>query len=124
MTRHHHRRRRDASARLVALLAAAAALSGCETYPPASEVAACAASRFGTDLGDFSATQRSPSEEVIVYAKRGSPDVAIVVYTRSQGPVSTHQEISFGNHAEIMGAIEAIQFCSHPSTREKGKTGP
>jgi dihydroxy-acid dehydratase len=58
---------------LVAIIGVAAP-AGCESYPPAEEVAACATARFGTEHGSFSATQRpgslfSATEYSIVYQK-------------------------------------------------------
>jgi hypothetical protein len=106
------------------VLAVAAILGGCDVYPPASEVAACAAARFGTERGAFSTSRRSADEEVVVYAKRDSPDRAIVVYRRDRGAVNSHQNISFGNHAEIQGAIEAIRYCAQPGDRAKTGPGP
>jgi hypothetical protein len=96
-----------------------AALAGCEAYPPAEEVAACATARFGSEHGSFSVTQRpgslfSATEYNIIYQKDGSPDRALVVYYRGNGPVTTQQEISYGNHAEIAGAVEAIKYCAQP----------
>ena len=94
-------------------------LAGCESYPPAEEVAACASARFGTEHGSFSVTQQpgslfSATEYRIIYQKDGSPDRAVVVYYRRNGPVTTQQEISYGNHAEIAGAVEAIKYCAQP----------
>jgi hypothetical protein len=78
-------------------------------------VAACAAARFG--IGSFTITQRSRSilygvEYSITYQKLGSTDRGIVIYNRLQGPVTSYQEISYGNHAEIKGAVEAIEYCA------------
>ena len=96
-----------------------AVLAGCENYPPAEEVAACATARFGTEHGSFSVTQRpgslfSATEYSIIYEKGGSPDRALVVYYRGNGPVTTQQEISYGNHAQISGAVDAIKYCAQP----------
>ena len=95
-------------------------LAGCDaSYPPAEEVAACASARFGTDHGSFSVTQQpgslfSATEYSIIYRKAGSSDRAVVIYYRGNGPVTTQQEISYGNHAEIAGAVEAIKYCAQP----------
>lgn len=96
-----------------------ALLAGCERYPPADVVASCAALRFGTQHGSFSVMERagsvlSSTEYVITYQKAGSPDRAIVVYNPRRGPVTTQVEISYGNHAEIAGAADAIKYCSQP----------
>ena len=96
-----------------------AVLVGCESYPTAGEVAACAAARLGTEHGSFSVTQRPGSnffatEYTITYQKEGSPDRAVVVYYQRKGPVTTQVEISYGNHAEIAGAVDAIKFCAQP----------
>ena len=96
-----------------------ALLAGCESYPPAEDVAACAAARFGTEHGSFKVTQAPssmlfPTEHTITYQKAGSPDRAVVVYYQRKGPVTTQVEISYGNHAEIAGAVEAIKYCAQP----------
>jgi hypothetical protein len=96
-----------------------ALLAGCESYPPAEDVAACAKARFGTEHGSFNVTQRpgslfSATEYTITYQKAGSPDRAIVIYYQRKGPVTTQVEISYGNHAEIAGAVEAIKYCAQP----------
>jgi len=67
-----------------------ALLAGCENYPPAEDVAACAEARFGTERGSFSVTQRpgslfSATEYTITYQKAGSPDRAVVVYYQRKG---------------------------------------
>jgi hypothetical protein len=80
-------------------LAGLTTLAGCDAYPPAAEVARCAAARFGTAHGTFTSGTQNGSQVVITYQKRDSPDRAIVIYDRRHGPVSTHREISFGNHA-------------------------
>jgi hypothetical protein len=103
--------------RLLLAFVACAALIGCEKYPPAESVGACAAARFGEKTGSFSVERRSSSalfgeESAIIYQKSGSPDRAIVIYNRSNGPVTTFQDISYGNHAEIKGAVEAIEYCA------------
>ena len=107
--------------RWAAMLAAClsiALLAGCERYPPAEDVASCAA-RFGTQHGSFSVVERPDSmssarEYTITYQKAGSPDFAVVVYHRRRGPVTTQVEISYGNHAEIAGAVDAIKYCAQP----------
>ncbi len=96
-----------------------ALLTGCERYPPAEEVAACAKGRFGTEHGSFNVTQRpgslfSATEYTITYQKADSPDRAVVVYYQGKGPVTTQVEISYGNHAEIAGAVDAIKYCAQP----------
>lgn len=101
-------------------LVAGVAVGGCETYPSAEQVAACAAARFGTRSGSFSVAERPGSillgrQFSITYQKEGSPDRAIVTYDRSHGPTATFQDISYGNHAEIKGAVEAIEYCAHPT---------
>jgi hypothetical protein len=108
--------------RRAAILGAAvgvALLAGCESYPPAEDVAACAKARFGTEHGSFNVTQRSGSlfsatEYTITYQKAGSQDRAVVIYYRRKGPVTTQVDISYGNHAEIAGAVEAIKYCAQP----------
>ena len=92
------------------------ALAGCARYPTAEKVAECAANRFGAKNGTFTITQRSRSlmygaEYAITYQKSGSTDRVVVIYNRVQGAISSHQEISYGNHAEIKGAVEAIEYC-------------
>jgi hypothetical protein len=112
----------NSRSRQTAIFAAAigvALLAGCESYPPAEDVAACAATRFGTEHGSFSVTQRSGSmfsatEYAIAYQKAGSPDRAVVIYYQGKGPVTTQVEISYGNHAEIAGAVDAIKYCAQP----------
>jgi hypothetical protein len=96
-----------------------ALLAGCESYPPAHEVATCAAARFGTAHGSFQVTERpgsmfSTTEYTITYQKAGSPDRAVVIYYQRKGPVTTQVEISYGNHAEIAGAVDAIKYCAQP----------
>jgi len=98
-------------------LLAALALSGCAKYPTAEEVAACAAARFGVKDGTFTVAQSSRSmlygaEYSITYQKFRSSDRGIVIYNRVHGPVTSYQEISYGNHAEIKGAVEAIEYCA------------
>jgi len=98
-------------------LLAVLALAGCARYPTAEKVADCAANRFGAKKGTFTIAQRSRSilygaEYAITYQKSGSTDRGIVIYNRVQGPISSHQEISYGNHAEIKGAVEAIEYCA------------
>jgi hypothetical protein len=93
------------------------ALAGCARYPTAEKVAACAAARFGIKNGTFTIAQRSRSmlygaEYAITYQKSGSTDHGIVVYNRVHGPITSYQEISYGNHAEIKGAVEAIEYCA------------
>jgi hypothetical protein len=56
----------------------------------------------------------SARKSMITYQKAGSPDRAIVVYYPSRGPVTTQVEISYGNHAEIGGAVDAIKYCAQP----------
>jgi hypothetical protein len=97
-----------------------ALLAGCESYPTAEDVAACAAARFGTEHGSFNATQGpgsmfSATDFRITYQKAGSPDRAVVVYYKRKGPVTTQVEISYGDHAEIAGAVDAIKYCAQPS---------
>jgi hypothetical protein len=94
-------------------------LVGCESYPTAGEVATCAAARLGTEHGSFSVTQRPGSnffatEYAITYQKEGNLDRAVVVYDQRKGPVTTQVEISYGNHAEIAGAVDAIKYCAQP----------
>jgi hypothetical protein len=102
---------------LVFVLVACAAFAGCESYPPAEQVTACAAARFGAKTGGFSVERGSASafsgaEHAITYQKYGSTDYAIVIYNRTNGPVTTYQDISYGNHAEITGAVDAIRYCA------------
>ena len=97
-------------------LLAGLALAGCARYPTAEKVADCAANRFGAKKGTFTIAQRSRSilygaEYAVTYQKSESTDRGIVIYNRVQGPISSHQEISYGNHAEIKGAVEAIEYC-------------
>jgi len=111
------------------VLVATLVLGGCETYPPAEEVAACAAARFGTEHGTFSVRKLSGSsflgaEYAIIYAKREAPDRASVIYNRTRGPVTTDQVITFGNHAEIKGAVEAISDCAQPEGQPSAKPAP
>jgi hypothetical protein len=94
-------------------------LAGCDHYPPAEDVASCAAARFGTQHGAFNIAERTGSmfsarEYTITYRKAGSPDFGVVVYYRRRGPVTTQVEISYGNHAEIAGAVDAIKYCAQP----------
>jgi hypothetical protein len=96
-----------------------ALLAGCDSYPPAEDEAACAAARFGTEHGSFNVTQGlgslfSATEYTITYQKAGSPDRALVIHYRRKGPVTTQVDISYGNHAEIAGAVEAIKYCAQP----------
>jgi len=105
--------------RVVILASAVALLAGCESYPPAHEVATCAAARIGTEHGSFKVTERpgsmfSTTEYTITYQKAGGPDRAVVVYYQRKGPVTTQVEISYGNHAEIAGAVDAIKYCAQP----------
>jgi hypothetical protein len=95
----------------------ALALAGCARYPSAERVAACAAQRFGAKHGTFTIAERSRSmlygaQYAITYQKSGSSDHAIVIYNRVHGPITSYQEISYGNHAEIKGAVEAIEYCA------------
>ena len=101
---------------LIALLGALT-LAGCAKYSTPDKVAACAAARFGVKYGTFTVALRSKSmfygsEYAITYQKSGSADRGVVVYNRVHGPVSSYQEISYGNHAEIKGAVEAIEYCA------------
>jgi len=101
----------------VVMLAACTALAGCEKYPPAEQVAACAGARLGAKTGSVSVERRPESaltgdEFAIAYKKHGSPDRVIVIYNRTNGPVTTYQDISYGNHAEIKGAADAVRICS------------
>jgi hypothetical protein len=110
---------RNRRAAIVGAAVGAALLAGCERYPPAEDVAACAAARFGTEHGSFNVTQGpgslfSATEYTITYQKAGNPDRALVIYYRRNGPVTTQVEISYGNHAEIAGAVEAIKLCAQP----------
>ena len=94
-------------------------LLGCDTYPAAKDVVSCAAARFPAEQGTFNAEERrgswwSPTEYTIAYQKHGSSDRAIVVYNRRNGPISVHPEITYGNHAEIAGAVRAIELCAQP----------
>jgi hypothetical protein len=98
-------------------LLAVLALAGCARYPTAEKVAACAANRLAAKNGTFTVAQRSRSilygdESTITYQKSGSSDRGTVIYNRVLGPISSHQEISYGNHAEIQGAVEAIEYCA------------
>lgn len=95
----------------ILLLLAATQLVGCGAYPSADAVAQCAASRFGVEKGTFTTGKRG-SQDTITYQKTSSPDHATVAYDRSHGPVDTYWDISFGNHAEIEGAVEAIRYCA------------
>jgi hypothetical protein len=110
-------------------LVASVLLAGCETYPPAEAVAACAAARFGTENGTFRVHKLSGSslfstEYAIIYARRQPPDRASVIYNRARGPVTTDQVISFGNHAEIKGAVEAIRDCAQPESQAAAEPAP
>ena len=72
-----------------------AVLAGCESYPPAEEVAACATARFGTEHGSFSVTQRpgsllSGTEYNIIYQKDGSPDFATLGFERVTSEKNGH----------------------------------
>jgi len=101
---------------LIALLGALT-LVGCAKYSTPEKVAACAAARFGMKNGTFTVARRSRSmlygnEYAITYQKSGSADRGVVFYNRVHGPVSSYQEISYGNHAEIKGAVEAIEYCA------------
>jgi hypothetical protein len=98
-------------------LFAALAFTGCARYPTPEKVAACAAARFGVKNGHFTVMQRSRSmlygpEYSIMYEKFGSTDRGIVIYNQVHGPITSYQEISYGNHAEIKGAVEAIEYCA------------
>jgi hypothetical protein len=107
---------------LAAILAAAvglALLAGCDSYPAAEDVATCAVARFGTEHGSFNLTHQtgsvfSATAYTITYQKAGSPDRAVIVYYQRKGPVTTQVEISYGNHAEIAGAVDAIKYCAQP----------
>ena len=93
------------------------AFAGCDRYPTPDKVAACAAARFGVKDGTFTVTQQSSSllfgaQYAITYQKFASTDRGVVVYNRVHGPVTSLQEISYGNHAEIKGAVEAIEYCA------------
>jgi hypothetical protein len=104
---------------IVAACVGVTLLAGCESYPAADDVAACAAARFGTEQGSFNVTKGpgslfSPIEYTITYQKAGSADRAVVIYCQRKGPVTTQVEISYGNHAEIAGAADAIKFCAQP----------
>jgi hypothetical protein len=99
------------------------ACAGCEKYPTAESVATCAAARFGVKRGDFTVAKRSRSmlygtEYAITYRKFASTDRGMVIYNRVHGAVTSYQEISYGNHAEIKGAVEAIEYCAS-STKEQ-----
>jgi hypothetical protein len=100
-------------------LAVGALLAGCIAYPPAEEVAACAASRLGTERGTFTVTDLTSSsllsarQSAITYRKNGSPDRATVIFNRRSGPTAVQQEVSYGNHAEIKRAVEAIRVCAN-----------
>jgi hypothetical protein len=92
-------------------------LGGCSTYPPAEEVVACAASRFGSDRGIFSVKEVASSllsgqKFAITYQKSGSPDRAIFIYDRTTGPISVQQEITYGNRVEITDAVDALRICA------------
>ena len=56
----------------------------------------------------------STTEYTITYQKAGGPDRAVVVYYQRKGPVTTQVEFSYGNHAEIAGAVDAIKYCAQP----------
>ena len=106
------------------------AFAGCEGYPPAEQVTACAAARFGVKTGSFSVEQRSLSalsgaQHAITYQKYESTDRAVVIYNRTHGPITTFQEISYGNHAKIIGAVDAIKYCSlSPAGQSPVKPAP
>jgi hypothetical protein len=75
--------------------------------------------RFGTGQGTFTVEERRSSwfaatEYSIAYQKQGSGDRAVVIYNRRNGPVTVQSEITFGNHAEIAGAVRAIELCAQP----------
>ena len=106
-------------ARGLSIAIAGVALAGCETYPPAEEVVACAAARFESKQGTFSVLKASSSrfssaEYTILYQKNGSPDRAAMIYRQGHGLVTTQVEISYGNHAEIASAVDAIRSCALP----------
>ena len=115
--------------RILLLALVTVVLAGCETYPPAEDVAACAAGRFGTERGTFSVHKLPGSsffgtDYAIIYAKREAPDRASVIYNRARGPTTTDQTISFGNHAEIQGAVQAIRDCAQPGSPPAPKPAP
>jgi hypothetical protein len=94
-------------------------LAGCDAYPPAKDIADCAAGRFGTGQGTFTVEERRSSwfaatEYAIAYQKQGSGDRAVVIYNRRNGPGTVQSDITFGNHAEIAGAVRAIELCAQP----------
>ena len=104
-------------------LLACLAFAGCEKYPTVESVATCAAARFGVKRGDFTVAKRSRSmlygtEYAITYRKFESPDRGIVIYNRVHGPVTSYQDISYGNHAEIKGAVEAIEYCASSTVEQ------
>jgi hypothetical protein len=110
---------RNRRAVILGMALGATVLTGCERYPPAEDVASCAADRFGTQHGVFNVTEQprsmvSARKYMITYQKAGSPDRATVVYYPGTGPVTTQVEISYGNHAEIAGAVDAIKYCAQP----------
>ena len=105
----------------VIVIVAGMALGSCEKYPAAEDVASCAAARFGTRTGSFSVVEQPGSmlfgrQFSITYQKHESPDRAIITYDRRHGPVSTFQDISYGNHAEIKGAVDAIEYCAQATS--------
>jgi hypothetical protein len=102
-----------------AALVLAVVSSGCEDHPPAEKVTACAAQRIGSEFGTFSWKALSGSQELITYQQRGGPDRAVITYDRRHGPVTVHQEISFGNHAEIKSAVEAVRYCTWAAAKEQ-----
>jgi len=110
---------RNRRAVILGMAHGATVLTGCERYPPAEDVASCAAHRFGTQHGAFNVTEQprlmfSVRKYMITYQKAGSPDRATVVCYPGTGPVTTQVEISYGNHAEIAGAVDAIKYCAQP----------
>jgi hypothetical protein len=105
-------------ARIVSLFVplAALALAACERYPPADDVAACAAKRLGTQKGVFSVATRSVSmlsspEYAITYESKDTADRAVLIYSRTSGPISAEQQITYGNRKEITDVIDALRFC-------------
>ncbi len=76
-----------------------------------------ATARLATRQGAFTVQKGSNSllfatEDSIIYRKDGSPDRAVVIYSTRSGPITTQVQISYGNHAEIAGAVDAITFCA------------
>jgi hypothetical protein len=114
---------------LFILASAVALLAGCESYPPAHEVATCAAARIGTEHGSFKVTERpgsmfSTTEYTITYQKAGGPDRAVVVYYQRKGPVTTQVEISTAIMRRSPARVDAIKYCAQTSLKQSEQEGP